>query len=206
MKRQPEYSGCRFCLRFVHLRGCIRKDVRQQFATEQWLPFPVPVVFAFFANPANLPPLMPGWQHARIDEATLVPAPQRPAGAPELPGVAAGSGTRLLITARAVPGLPFRTPWLAEIEDFHWNDHFCDVQLKGPFAYWRHCHSVRAEERDGRRGTVVRDEVHYELPLPKLSWIAAPVSPLAMKAMFGYRQKTAPELVAKYAASLPEGV
>ena len=174
--------------------------VRQHFMTEQWLPFPVPEVFAFFANPANLPPLMPAWQRARIDEATILPPPPRPPGAPVLPGVAAGDGTRLLITARAVPGLPFRLPWLAEIEDFHWNDHFCDVQLKGPFGYWRHCHSVHAEVRDGQSGTVVRDAVVYELPHPALSWIGAPLSPLAMRAMFGYRQRRAALLVRAAAA------
>ena len=28
-----------------------------------------------------------------------------------------------------------------------WNDHFCDLQLRGPFAFWRHCHSFLAESR-----------------------------------------------------------
>ena len=27
----------------------------QQFQTRQWLPFPVELVFAFFANPVNVP-------------------------------------------------------------------------------------------------------------------------------------------------------
>ena len=32
------------------------------FTSEQWLPYPVEPVFAFFANPENLPRLMPKWQ------------------------------------------------------------------------------------------------------------------------------------------------
>jgi ligand-binding SRPBCC domain-containing protein len=173
--------------------------MRQHFATEQWLPFARPVVFAFFANPAHLPPLMPGWQQARIDEITLVPPPARPEGAPAYPGVAAGSGTRLLITARAAPGLPLRLPWLALIQDFVWNDHFCDLQVKGPFAYWRHCHSVRSETQRGAAGSVVRDEVTYELPLAPLSRIGASLGQAAMQAMFRYRQQQAEALVARYA-------
>ncbi len=170
--------------------------------TEQWLPFPRAVVFAFFANPANLPPLMPAWQHARIDEVTLVPPTLRPEDAPELPGTVAGSGTRLLITARGGPGVPVRLPWLALIEDFRWNEGFCDVQVKGPFAYWRHCHTVRDETRSGEPGTVVRDAVEYTLPLDPLSRLGTPLGRLAMRALFGYRQRRASELVPQYAATL----
>lgn len=176
--------------------------MRQQFVTEQWLPFPRPVVFAFFANPANLPPLMPRWQQARIDEITLVPPVQPPTGTKAGAGIYAGSGTTLLITARAAPGLPIRLPWLARIEDFRWNEGFCDVQVKGPFAYWRHCHSVREESRGGQSGSVVRDEVNYQLPLWPLSALASPLGPLAMQAMFAYRQGQAEVLLRKFAASL----
>lgn len=175
----------------------ILAGVRQRFDTEQWLPFPVGVVFGFFADPRNLPPLMPAWQRARIEEVTLVPPAGRPAG---VDGVFAGDGTRLLITARVGPGVPVRVPWLARIEDFRWSEGFCDVQVKGPFAYWRHCHSVREEDRGGVRGTVVRDAVEYELPVPAVSWMGAWVGPLAMGAMFGYRQRRAEALVRQFAA------
>ncbi len=173
-----------------------------RFQTEQWLPFPRALVFAFFADPVHLPPLMPAWQQARIDEATMVPPPPRPAEMPVYPGEAAGSGSKLLITARGGPGVPLRLPWHALIEDFRWNESFCDLQVKGPFAYWRHCHSVRDETRAGQAGTVVRDAVEYALPLWPLSRPAAPLGQLAMKAMFGYRQKQAATLVPQYAAQI----
>jgi ligand-binding SRPBCC domain-containing protein len=177
------------------------------FETEQWLPFPRPLVFAFFANPRNLPPLMPAWQHARIDEATFQPPPARPTGTPSFPGVAAGDGTELRITARGVPLLPLRGSWHARIEDFRWNEGFCDVQLKGPFAYWRHCHSVRdaASPEDGQPGTVVRDHVSYALPLEPLSSLALPGMQLALAATFRYRQEQAAKLVAAFAALSARG-
>ena len=178
--------------------------MRHVFQTEQFLPIPRAVVFAFFANPQNLPPLMPHWQKARIEEATWRPPPPRPAGTPTLPGVAAGDGTLLLITARAVPGLPLRGDWLAKIEDFRWNEGFCDVQLKGPFAYWRHCHTVRdaVSPETGLPGTIVRDHVTFELPLDAVASLGLPVVKLMFTALFRYRQKHAAKLLTAFAAQL----
>lgn len=178
--------------------------MRERFQAEQWLPFPLEVVFAFFANPANLPALMPAWQHARIEEVTLVPPPPQPAGTAEIASVFAGDGTELLITARAVPGLPLRLPWLALIQDFRWKAGFCDLQIKGPFAYWRHGHSVRSDWRFGQSGATVRDDVEYELPVRSLSWIGAPLGQIAMGAAFRYRHKSAAALLPRFAAKLQQ--
>ena len=183
-------------------RCCMQMCMRQVFVTEQWLPFPRPLVFAFFANPKNLPPLMPAWGRARIDRVIFCPPPPRPEGTPVFPGVVAGSGTRLTITARALPLIPLRSTWLALIEDFRWNEGFCDVQVKGPFAYWRHCHSVRDTVQEGIPGTVVRDEVSYELPLAPISRVGAPVGQFAIGAVFRYRQGRAAERVPRFAASM----
>ncbi len=70
----------------------------------------------------------------------------------------------MILSFRPVPYLPFRIHWHALIPEFVWNDHFCDTQTAGPFAYWRHCHSAIAESRDGVDGTIVRDRVEYQLP------------------------------------------
>ena len=43
--------------------------MRHSLQTEQWLPYPRERVFAFFADPGNLPPLMPEWQRARVERA-----------------------------------------------------------------------------------------------------------------------------------------
>lgn len=181
----------------------IQPQMRHEFQTEQWLPFPRPLVFAFFANPANLPPLMPRWQKARIEEVTLSPPPPRPTDTPAYPGVVAGNGTLLTITARALPFLPLRGPWDALIENFRWNEGFCDVQRRGPFAYWRHCHSVRdaTSDKHDRIGTMVSDHVTYELPLQGVSNAAESLVHLAMSALFRYRQARTAELLPRFATA-----
>jgi ligand-binding SRPBCC domain-containing protein len=174
--------------------------MRHTFHAEQWLPYSVDLVFAFFANPENLPRLMPRWQKARIEEAMFAAPPPRPGPvdpALRLRGIAAGQGTKMTISFRPVPFSPIRVPWEAEIVDFAWNDHFCDLQLRGPFAYWRHCHSVAAETRDGVSGTLLRDQVEYEMHLGKLGELAHTLAGRRQIAsIFAYRQRRTAELLA----------
>lgn len=143
--------------------------MRHSHHAEQWLPYPVPLVFAFFANPANLPHLMPAWQKAHLEEASIVPPP-RTVDSPR--AIAAGPGTRLTLSFRPFPYSPLRVPWEAEITEFAWNDHFCDRQLRGPFAYWNHCHRVQPGTHDEIPGTLITDQVEYELPFGILGELA----------------------------------
>ncbi|ADW69753.1 SRPBCC family protein [Granulicella tundricola] len=174
--------------------------MRHHFQAEQWLPYPIEHVFAFFSNPENLPRLMPAWQKARIEEAAFAPPPPRPAGLPIFPGIVAGAGTRMTISFRPIPFSPIRVPWDAEITEFTWNEHFCDVQHRGPFKFWRHCHRLTPEPRanTGRevQGTLIRDEVEYELPLGPLGELAAKLfAPAQFKSIFDFRHKRTAELM-----------
>ncbi len=155
---------------------------------QQWVPYPVGRVFAFFANPANLPPLMPSWQQAAIDSSSLVVPPAGPS--PSLPGSAAGAGTRITISFRPIPFLPLRMRWDARITEFAWNDHFCDEQLSGPFAYWLHCHRVAEQSHDGVVGTLVVDNVQYEMKFGVLGDLANTLGgELQMRSLFRFRQR-----------------
>ena len=175
--------------------------MRHVFEAHQWLPFPVPVVFAFFSNPQNLPPLMPAWQRARIEELRLIAPPPPPPGSPSKLGT--GVGTTMVLSFRALPLLPLRLRWLALIPEFAWDDHFCDTQTAGPFTYWRHCHSVRAEIRDAVEGTIVQDHVEYELPGGPLGDLANLVGGrLQMRYIFGVRHRQAAKLMREFAAKL----
>lgn len=165
----------------------------QRFRAEQWLPYPVEFVFAFFANPANLPKLFPAWQNARIDDVELHPATGNPlTGSP-----AAGSGTVLGLSFRPFPFSPVRLSWVSVIEHFHWNDRFCDRQLRGPFRYWRHCHRVVPHEweHSGEHGTLLIDTIEYQLRPGTLGLIAQHVAERKIARLFVHRRRQIAELL-----------
>lgn len=181
------------------------------FSAQQWLPFPVEVVFAFFADPDNLPRLMPRWQRARIAEAQLAPPPPRPPGAPALPGTVAGAGTRMMLTFRALPLVPIRLSWDALISEFAWNDHFCDViDGRGPFRSWRHCHRLQPQgdprplgNRPADSGTLLTDSVEYTLPFGPLGRLAHLVAVRRqIRKIFRFRHRMTNQLMPAFAASL----
>lgn len=171
--------------------------MRHRFRTTQWLPYAVDFVFAFFADPSNLPKLLPDWQHARIEEIELYPA--SPNGFPDLfEGIAAGRGTRLTLSFRPAPLAPIRVSWVAQIEDFHWNERFCDRQLEGPFRYWRHCHRVQEwqSESTGQYGTLLIDTVEYELRLRKFGNLANRLAAKRMlMGLFAHRHRRTEQLL-----------
>lgn len=179
------------------------------YSTQQWVPYPVELVFAFFANPYNLPLLMPKALRIRIEEAALMPPPPRPIAADpalRLNSIAAGVGSRFIVSACLVP-LPlinFRLPWEAEIVEFEWNHHFTDIQQRGPFKYWRHTHSVQEEIRTSEDGTPVRGSIvadHVEFTSP-LAFATSAFIRWQMAGSFRARQKKLDLILPKLAATL----
>ena len=166
--------------------------MRHRYETEFWVPYPIEQVFGFFANPENLPRIMPTWQKAHIESAKLT----TPEDMPHLPHAVAGEGSELLISFRPVPFVPFRKNWRALIEQFEYPSHFCDTQLSGPFKYWHHCHRFRGEVRDFTNGTAIRDELEYELPLAPLSDLGVAFAQANLSGVFRYRQNETRRLLA----------
>lgn len=164
------------------------------FQSEQWVPYPAEAVFAFFADPQNLPALMPKWQKPRLEQVTIV-APSRVNGTTPM----AGTGSRIALSFRPLPGIPFRVKWQAEITDFVLNSHFTDRQIKGPFAFWSHTHRIRGVDRAGINITVIVDLVQYEPPLGLLAGlINALFIRRQLERTFEYRQARLNELLPLY--------
>lgn len=170
------------------------------FTSEQWVPWPVEIVFAFFALPENLPRILPKWQKARIEEANFTAPPPRPKSNIQLRSFAAGPGTRLTLSFRPFPYCPIRIPWRARITHFEWNSFFCDEMEEGPFAYWKHCHRIREESRDGVAGSRIVDDVEYALALGPLG-VAANSLFIAhqIRSTFNYRHKATLEWLERVA-------
>lgn len=163
------------------------------FHSRQWLPLPIELVFTFFADPANLPRLMPDWQQARIEESFIAAPPIAPHA---ISTPIAGAGTRLTLSFRPFPFSPVRLRWQAEIDSFLWNCRFSDKQVRGPFAYWHHTHAVTAEARNGRAGTLLEDKVQYQLPFGRLGNLASPLIAMQLRRTFDYRHRRTLELLA----------
>jgi ligand-binding SRPBCC domain-containing protein len=131
--------------------------VANRIQFEHWVPFPIEKVFLFFANPQNLPRIMPPATSTRIEELRLIPPPHAPAGS-----ALAGVGSEIVTSFRLFPFLPFRAQWIAQITEFKWNHHFADVQKKGPFRSFHHRHELAAQQRNGVAGTSVRDVIDLD--------------------------------------------
>jgi ligand-binding SRPBCC domain-containing protein len=181
----------------------VRRDtiepVAQRFETRQWVPFPVELVFAFFANPSNLPHLMPPAQKVRIEDIRMQPPPPRPLAADpsrRFRSIAAGTGSEILISFRPLRWLPQRVSWMARIVDFDWNSYFVDEQVRGPFRQFRHRHEVGGEARDGVEGTLVMDVIDFESPAAAVGWLADGMIRRRFEESFAYWQKRLPEILA----------
>lgn len=125
-------------------------------------------VFVFFANPENLPRIMPSATRTKLLELKLIPPPGAPADGPALAGV----GSQIVTSFRVSPHLFARAEWIAEITEFEWNHHFADEQRRGPFRFFHHRHELTAEIRDGISGTIVRDLITYEVGFGALGRLA----------------------------------
>ena len=168
------------------------------FHAEQWLPYPVETVFAFFGNPDNLPRLMSPWQQARIETSALQPPPGT------TPRNLAGDASTMTLTFRPFPFSPIRLRWDALIDGFAWNRQFCDTQTRGPFAFWHHCHRVSPAPNPSTNapGSLLRDDVDFTLPLDPLSRVALPLVRLQIASMFRFRQRRTLELLAEFTPGL----
>jgi len=168
-----------------------------RFETRQWVPYPVEFVFAFFADPRNLPRLMSEALGTRIEELRLMPPQTEAVGTQLLADrVASGKGSEIWISFRPAPFLPVRLHWLARITEFDWNNHFKDEQVRGPFSTFRHRHGTLPETRDGQAGTLVTDEIDYALPFGPLDRLVIPLVQRQLRRSFAQRQKRLPQMLA----------
>ena len=159
---------------------------------EQWVPVPIERVFLFFANPRNLPRIMPPHTGTELVRMKLAPPPGMAEERSTITDRAplAGAGSEIVTSFLLVPFLPFRAQWTALITEFEWNHHFADVQQKGPFKSFHHHHELTREIRDQVKGTVVRDVIEYDVGFGWLGELAQKLFvSRQLHQTFAYRQK-----------------
>jgi ligand-binding SRPBCC domain-containing protein len=136
---------------------------------------PLPEVFAFFSNPANLARITPPGLGFRMHR----PAP------PEL-----SEGARLEYRIR---WSAFTIRWVTRITKWLPPHEFVDIQEKGPYAAWIHTH--RFTEQDG--GVVMEDHVDYALPLGPLGRLVHRLHVRRqLEEIFDYRRRAIDEIFA----------
>ncbi len=143
---------------------------------EQFLPYPIDRVFDFFKKPENLDHVTP----ANLGFKILTPSP-----------IPMAEGTVIDYTIRLY-GIPMK--WQTVITDYDPPHSFTDTQVKGPYKTWIHTH--RFTPKDG--GTLMADEVQYEVPLGFLGDIVKAVFvQKEVEKIFAYRKKIIGDLFEK---------
>ena len=167
----------------------------RRFESEQWVPAPVERVFAFFADPHNLPRIMPPAMGTKLVKLNLVPprfaAGQAPLGTLRM----AGAGTEMTVAFRVIPYLPVHERWLVRITEFSLNEYFHDMQKQGPFHCWEHTHTFEPMMRDGIMGTLLRDEVEYDVGFGMVGrGLETAIFQNIFRATFNYRRRAVGEI------------
>ena len=107
-----------------------------------FIPAPAEEVFDYFSQAHNLNQITPPWLHFKILTKANIRMTQ---------------GTTIEYSIR-LHGLPIK--WKTKIIAWDPPHHFVDLQLNGPYTYWRHTHHF---EKTGK-GTQMEDIVEYVVP------------------------------------------
>jgi uncharacterized protein YbjT (DUF2867 family)/ligand-binding SRPBCC domain-containing protein len=116
---------------------------RHHISSELFIPRPRDEVFAFFAEPRNLHRVTP---NSLAFEYLTDAAPMK-------------AGLEIGYRIRPLFGIP--VGWLTRITEYDPPNGFVDQQVHGPYGHWEHRHAFQ----DAPGGTLVLDEVDYELPI-----------------------------------------
>lgn len=162
------------------------------FTSTQWISVDLAKVFPFFCDPNNFVAIMPPEIGTRLLRLEAAPPPIQDLA---LAG-AAGKGSRIEFSFRAIPLLPFRMTWVAEVVSFEPYEMFRDVQRRGPFASWVHTHGFKSEERGGRTGTLITDEITYAIGFGALGRIVDEFAvKIALGRTFAHRRRAITKLL-----------
>jgi len=125
-------------------------------------------VYAWHALPGALEKLMPPGESATVLEKTG--------------GIERGAHVVLQIGR-----WPFQRRWIAVHGDYQVGRYFSDVQVSGPFAFWKHTHSF---EPDGQSACFLEDRVEYALPFGVLGkWFGGWYARGKIAKLFAYRHE-----------------
>jgi len=167
---------------------------RRTLQSRQWVPHSLEKVWSLFSNPSTLEKLTPPHYGASV----------------ELQGGVFREACSVVISLKPL-GLPLPLKWISKIQDLSISPERCqfvDVQVSGPFAYWKHLHAFETGDKEfhGKRsgqtlkiesgGTWIIDDVEYEMPYGLLGSVAEKIFARAqLESMFAFRKAKTLELL-----------
>lgn len=113
------------------------------YVRETHIEAPPVKVFAFHERPDALERLIPPWEKVTVEQ----------------PPMSLAVGTEVILVNRLGP---LKIRWIARHTAYDPPHMFEDEQVSGPFRKWVHRHLVIP---DSTGGSILRDEVTYELPM-----------------------------------------
>ncbi len=138
-------------------------------AQSQFLPIPIEEAWSFFSCPRNLDEITPADLGFKIVFQS---------------GETMYEGQILEYKVMVAPRI--WVPWVTEIKSVRERISFVDEQRFGPYRFWHHLHTFEPTEG----GTLMRDLVHYALPLGPLGGIAHGVFVRTkLERIFGFRRE-----------------
>lgn len=141
---------------------------------------PAQLVYAWHALPGALERLTPPGGHVKVIERT---------GGIE-------RGARVVMQFGRWPS---RRLWVAEHQDFEVGRYFSDIQVSGPFAFWKHTHTF---EPCGPEASVLEDRVEYALPFGVIGrWFGGAYVRKKIFKLFEYRHMVTAREVAAWGGS-----
>jgi len=145
------------------------------------MPVPAEELFRWHAEPGALRRLTPPWEPVEVvgEDAGLVLGQQ--------------------VELRVRWG-PLSLPWIARIVEVVPDRSFTDMQVKGPFAAWRHTHRM---EPAGPAACYLEDSVTYALPgWAPGRWVAGRLVRRRLEQLFEYRHQATAEALARPSSPL----
>lgn len=139
---------------------------RRTFVKESVIRAPPERVFAFHELPDALARLTPPWESSRVLQAAKI----------------SEVGSEAIVETRILGLIPVQ--WVARHTAYEPPRMFEDVQVKGPFRFWRHRHLIAPHAE----GATLRDEIEYEPPFGFAGQLVEPflITPRLTK-LFNYR-------------------
>ena len=145
-----------------------------KFVKESRINAPPALVFAFHESEGALARLTPPWEKVEVVEG----------------GKSIRPGSRVVLRTKLGP---IALRWVAEHTEYDPPHLFADRQVSGPFASWYHRHHMID---DGVGGTILRDEVDYDVPLGLAGRLfGGGVVATKLRRMFDYRHEVTKRVV-----------